>query len=258
MLLTCPAYSPEFFKKYGLGVEAHIGRYDKLPTWEQYVPFVGGVHLPYSKFNLASFDDDLRLRSIESVKEAIDVGCGYLVKKMVMHTMGIESFDGVLLGNYERMICGIRSLADYAAKKGITLCIENQAQHVPHRVIYGVTAEEWYKIQEDVNRENVMLTLDTSHAACAAALLAGSEKRFKYMYEFLRHPERIGRVHWSDSRLTKSEAYYHDMHLVPGTGDLPIDYHRCIYNLDAVKTLEQSCSEEDIIQGLEFISSLNP
>ena len=81
MLLTCPVYSPEFLKKYGLGVEAHIGRYDNLPTWEQYVPFVGGVHLPYSKFNLASFDDELRLRSIESVKEAIDVGCSYLVKK---------------------------------------------------------------------------------------------------------------------------------------------------------------------------------
>lgn len=257
MLLTCPAYTPEFLKKTGLGVEAHIGRYDKLPTWEQYVPFVGGVHLPYSGFNLAAFDDELRLHSIEGVKAAIDIGCNYPVKEMVMHTTGIESLDGVLLGNYERMIDGIRTLADYAAKKGITLCIENQAQHVPHRVIYGVTAEEWYKIQEDVNRENVMLTLDTSHAACAAALLPGSEKRFAYMYEFLRHPERIGRVHWSDSRLTKSEAYYHDMHLVPGTGDLPIDFHRRINNLDIVKTLEQKRSEEEILQGLEFISSLD-
>ena len=258
MLLTCPVYSPEFLKKHGLRVEAHIGRYDKLPTWEQYVPFVGGVHLPYSRLNLAAFDDELRSLSIERVKEAIDIGCNYPVKEMVMHTTGIESFDGVLLGSYERMIDGIRNLADYAAKKGITLYIENQAQHIPHRVIYGVTAEEWYKIQEDVNRENVMLTLDTSHAACAAALLAGSEKRFEYMYEFLRHPERIGRVHWSDSRLTKSEAYYHDMHLVPGAGDLPMDFHRIINNLDVVKTLEQKCSEEEILQGLAFISSLDP
>ncbi len=257
MLLTCPVYTPEFLKKNGLGVEAHIGRYDKLPTWEQYVPFVGGVHLPYSRFNLAAFDDELRSLSIERVKEAIDIGCNFPVKEMVMHTMGIESFDGVLLGSYERMIDGIRKLADYAAKKGVALCIENQAQHVPHRVIYGVTAEEWYKIQEDVDRENVMLTLDTSHAACAAALLAGAEKRFEYMYEFLRHPERIGRVHWSDSRLTKSEAYYHDMHLVPGAGDLPIDFHRRINNLDIVKTLEQKCSEEEILQGLAFISSLD-
>ena len=177
MLLTCPVYTSEFLKKTGLGVEAHIGRYDKLPTWEQYVPFVGGVHLPYSRLNLAAFDDELRSLSIERVKEAIDIGCNYPVKEMVMHTTGIESFDGVLLGSYERMIDGIRNLADYAAKKGMTLCIENQAQHIPHRVIYGVTAEEWYKIQEDVNRENVMLTLDTSHAACAAATLETAEER---------------------------------------------------------------------------------
>ena len=257
MLLTCPVHTPEFLTKCGLGVEAHIGRYDKLPTWEQYVPFVGGVHLPYSHLNLAAFDDELRLTSIENVKAAIDIGCTYPVREMVMHTMGIESLDGVRLGNYERMIDGIRTLADYAAKKGIILCIENQAQHVPHRVIYGVTAEEWYKIVEDVDRENVMLTLDTSHAACAAALIAGADARFAYLYEFLRHPERIGRVHWSDSRLTRAEAYYHDMHLVPGAGDLPIDFHRRIWRLDAIKTLEQRCPEEDVLKGLEFIASLD-
>lgn len=257
MLLTCPVYSPDFLKKNELGVEAHIGRYDKLPTWEQYAPLVGGVHLPYSRLNLAALDDELRSLSIARVKEAIDAGCHYPVKEMVMHTMGIESLDGVLLGSYDRMIDGIRNLADYAAKKGITLCIENQAQHVPHRVIYGVTAQEWYQIQEDVARSNVLLTLDTSHAACAAALLAGSEKRFQYMYEFLKHPERIGRVHWSDSRLTKAEAYYCDLHLVPGSGDLPIDFHRRIHQLDVVKTLEQKCSEEELLQGLAFLRSLH-
>jgi len=256
VLLTRPLHTPQFLEKHNLGVEAHIGRYDILPTWEQYVPFVYGVHLPYSNLNLAAFDDAHRLHSINHVKAAIDIGCRYPVKKMVMHTIGIESLDGVRLGNYERMIDGIRDLADYAVTKGITLCIENQAQHIPHRVIYGVTADEWYQIQEDVNRENVMLTLDTSHAACAAALLPGAQARFQYMYEFLKHPERIGRVHWSDSRLTKSEAYYKDMHLVPGDGDLPIDFHRKIHNLDVTKTLEQRCSEEDVFRGLRFIEAL--
>ena len=256
MLLTCPVHTTEFYKDCNLGVEAHIGRYDTRPNWEQYIPFVRGVHLPYKKLNLAAFDDALRLHSIDAVKAAIDIGCQYPVDKMVMHTMGIESFDGVTLGNYERMIDGIRVLADYAATKGITLCIENQAQHVPHRVIYGVTAEEWYRIQEDVARENVMLTLDTSHAACAAALHPGAEARFAYLYEFLKHPERIGRVHWSDSKLTKAEAYYQDMHLIPGEGDLPHDFHRQIKYLDAVKTLEQGRPEEDMRRGLVFIDTL--
>ncbi|MBO5453941.1 MAG: sugar phosphate isomerase/epimerase [Clostridia bacterium] len=256
MLLICPVHTPEFLEKYSLGVEAHIGRYDKLPNWEQYISFTHGVHLPYAGLNLAAIDDNLRLRSIEATKIAIDMGCRYPVGKMVMHTMGIESLDGEPLGTYERLIEGIRELAEYASSKKITLCIENQAQHVPHRVIYGVTAEEWYRIQEDVNRKNVMLTLDTSHAACAAALLVGAEVRFSYMYEFLKHPERIGRVHWSDSRLTYAEAYYKDMHLIPGEGDLPIDFHRKIKSLDAIKTLEQKRPEEDVIKGLEFINSL--
>ena len=256
MLLICPVHRPEFLRQQNLFVEAHIGRYDAVAGWDAYVPFVRGVHLPYAKLNLAALDDDLRLHSIEAVKNAIDIGCQYPVEHMVMHTMGIESLDGIPVGSYERMIDGIRILADHAAKKGITLCVENQAQHIPHRVIYGVYAQEWYQIQEDVARDNVLLTLDTSHAACAAATFAGAQNRFSYMEEFLKHPEKIGRVHWSDSRLQNAEAFYTDLHLIPGEGDLPLDFHRRIKQLEAVKTLEQKRPEEDVIRGLRFIESL--
>ena len=256
MLLICPVHTPEFLAECNLGVEAHIGRYDAQPGWEKYISFVGGVHLPYNDYNLAALDDRHREYSIESLKRAIDAGCEYPVDRMVMHAMGVKERDGVVLGTYERMIDGIKRLADYAAAKGITLCIENQAEHVPHRIAYGVRAEQWYKIREDVNKPNVMLTLDTSHAACAAALIAGAENRFNYMYEFLKHPEYIGRVHWSDSRLTKAEAFFHDMHLIPGEGDLPRDFHKKIKGLDAIKTLEQKRPEADVRLGLEFIESL--
>ena len=150
MLLICPVHTPEFLTECGLGVEAHIGRYDALPSWAQYVPFVHGVHLPYKNLNLAALDDALRLQSIEALKAAIETGCQYPVDRMVMHTIGIEAKNGETLGTYERMIDGLRELCDYAAARGITLCIENQAQHVPHRVIYGVTAEEWIGIVRDV------------------------------------------------------------------------------------------------------------
>lgn len=256
MLLICPVHTPGFLRQNNLFVEAHIGRYDTLPGWDAYIPFVGGVHLPYAGLNLAALDDEHRLQSIQAVKNAIDAGCQYPVDRMVMHTMGIESLDGKRIGAYERMIDGIRELADYAAGKGITLCVENQAQHVPHRVIYGVYAQEWYRICEDVDRENVLLTLDTSHAACAAATFAGPENRFAHMYAFLKHPEKIGRVHWSDSRLQNAEAFYRDLHLIPGEGDLPRAFHQQIKKLDAVKTLEQKRSEEDVMRGLAFIESL--
>ena len=259
MLLICPCHSSEFLIKHNLGVEAHIGRSEKLDDWERYVPFVHGVHLPYAHLNLAALDDGLRNDSIDKVKEAIDIGCKYPVDKMVMHTMGIEVWGGGIIGSYERMIDGMKELADYALKKGITLCVENSALHIPERKIYGVFADEWYQIQKDVNRSNLILTLDTSHAATASAFLMKdktAQDRFDYLYEFLKYPELIGRIHWSDARLTNVEAYMCDMHLTVGEGDLPFDFHKKIKGLKATKLLEQNRPENDVIKELDFIGKL--
>jgi len=256
MMLICPVHTPEFLTKTKLGVEAHIGRYDKRPGWEQYIPFVGGVHLPYAGLNLAAFDDELRKHSIETVKAAMDIGCQYPVDRMVMHSMGIETRGEDIVGCYDRMIDGIRQLADYAASKKIILCIENQVLHKATARTYGSFAFEWFGLQRDVERSNVMLTLDTSHAATSAAAFATPEDRFNYIFEYLKHPELIGRVHWSDSRLTNAEAYFHDMHLIPGEGDLPREFHQKVKALDAIKTLEQGRPEPDVLRGLEFIESL--
>ena len=256
MLLICPCHTPEFLTEHGLGVEGFITKHDILPNWEQYIPFVHGIHLPYAKLNLAAFDDEQRQLSIDTVKAAIDEGCKYPVERMVMHSIGIQRRHGVEVGSYDRMIDALRQLADYAATKNITLCLENQCLHIPHLDRFGTMAHEWLQLPKDVNRKNVLLTLDTSHAACAAASFATAEERFAYMFEFLKEPELIGRVHWSDSRLTNNEAYFCDMHLVPGEGDLPIEFHKQINALSATKTLEQNASEERVIKGLEFIKSL--
>lgn len=257
MLLTCPVQTTEFLSAKGLGVEVHIGRDDVRPGWEQYIPFVGGVHLPYAKLNLAALDADLRNNSIQAIQDAMDTGSRYGIPYMVMHTCGTESSEFQQVGSYRNLIDSIGTLADYAAGKGITLCIENAALHQPKRRVYGIFAHEWFQIQQDVACPNVLLALDTSHAATSAAMLHyRPEDRFAYLYEYLKHPERIGRVHWSDSRLSGGEAYFGDLHLVPGQGDLPRDFHRKILALEAVKTLEQRCSEAELSPGLDFIQTL--
>ena len=257
MLLTCPVQSPEFLSANGLGVEVHINRDDVRPEWEQYIPFVGGVHLPYAKLNLAAIDDVKRNFAIQTIREAIDTGCRYGIPYMVMHTCSTESSELQQVGTYRNMIDSIGTLADYAAGKGITLCIENAALQQPKRRVYGIFANEWYQIQKDVACSNVLLTLDTSHAATSAAMLFyRPEDRFAYMYEYLKQPELIGRVHWSDSRLSGGEAYFGDLHLVPGQGDLPRDFHQKILALDAVKTLEQRCGPQELALGLAFVDSL--
>ena len=93
MLLTCPVQTTEFLSAKGLGVEVHIGRDDVRPGWEQYIPFVGGVHLPYAKLNLAALDADLRNNSIQAIQDAMDTGSHYGIPYMVMHTCGTESSE---------------------------------------------------------------------------------------------------------------------------------------------------------------------
>ena len=165
MLLTCPVQTPEFLSAHNLGVEVHITRDDIRPEWDPYIPFVHGVHLPYNKLNLAALDNEHRTHSISTICAAIDTGYAYGVDRMVMHACGVESDRGEPTGTYERLIDSIRALADHAATRGITLCIENAALHQPHRRMFGIFAHEWFQIQADVNKPNVLLTLDTSHAA---------------------------------------------------------------------------------------------
>jgi sugar phosphate isomerase/epimerase len=257
MILTRPLHSPEFYQAHGLGVETHITRYDILPNWPQYIPFTYGVHLPYAGMNLAALDDELRQQSLAKLESAFDEALRYPVDRMVMHTIGIEREQDEIVGSYDRMISALQSFADYAARQKIILCKENQLMPRPERrAIFGCTAKTWLQIHKDVARDNVMLTLDSSHASTSVAIFDSYEERITRLYDYLAQPELIGRIHWSDSRLKNQEALYHDMHLVPGKGDLPRDFHRKIKALDVIKLLEQKCSEEEVLEGLKFIETL--
>lgn len=258
MLVTRPCYRCEFLKETNLGVELHINRNDALPDWPQYIPFVGGLHLPYADLNLASFDVKIQEHSLQVLKKALDEGLKYKIDKMVMHSTGIRILQHVVLGEYNILIKNLRIFADYAKEKNITLCLENQVYLNPEiGVIFGRTVDEWFQIQKDVARDNFLLTLDTSHAATSVAIYDTFELRASHMFDYLARPDLIGRVHWSDSILTDNQAKYHDMHLIPGEGDLPLEFHKQINSLPVVKTLEQRRSEEDIAKGLEFIKTLS-
>ncbi|MBR2373949.1 MAG: sugar phosphate isomerase/epimerase [Lentisphaeria bacterium] len=251
MLLTKPIFSAGFLLEHELGVEAHIGR----PLPDELIPLVRGVHLPYSGLNLAAIDLERRNFSLAAVKKALTEGAEFPVDRMVIHTIGIESENGIRVGDYELLIKSFRELAEFAERFRIILCIENQVLRQNTRR-FGDNAPEWLALPEDIGRENVMLTLDSSHASSSAAIYDDHEERIRKLNEFLIRPELIGRVHWSDARLKNQEALYNDMHMVPGSGDLPLEFHRAISRLNAVKLLEQKCTEAEMIEGVKFIRSL--
>ena len=255
-LLVRPLHSIPFLSAHDLGVEAHLGRYDVLPTWPPYIPFVRAVHLPYGGCNLAALDDAHRQRSLLTLKQAIDGAARYNVDRLVMHICGIEAEAEVVVGSYDRLITGLQELAGHAAQQERLLCLENTMLawgKAARR--WGCSSAEWRQIYRDTARANVKLTLDTSHAVTAAQVLDNPAQRIAAVWEFLADEDAIGRVHWSDS-IIGNDAGRKDMHLVPGTGDLPRAFHKAIKDLPVPKLLEQKCTEAEVSQGLAFIASL--
>ena len=257
MLLVRPIHDVAFLARYDLGVETHITRDDVKEGYEKYIPFVHGVHLPYKDINLAAFDPAERRAGIDHIKKCVETGCRYPVDRMVMHPCGVLSFQGEPCGTYGPLVDSLREIADFMARKGLLLCLENQLyKPASVKIVVGCGSEEWFQLCRDIGRPNVKLTFDSSHAASWAAGEEDDEKRLKALWRYLDHPDYIGRFHWSDSRISGGESLFTDMHLVPGQGDLPRDFHRAILDHPAVKLLEQRCPSEEVAEGLKFIASL--
>ena len=257
MLLVRPIHEVDFLSRYSLGVETHITRDDVKENYERYIPFVHGVHLPYNEVNFASPDETIRQRGLEFVKRAADEAVKYPVDRVVMHPCGIMSAHGEKTGEYGYLVDSLREIADYLAAKGLIVCLENQLyKPADVRVVFACHSEEWFQLYYDINRPNVKLTFDSSHAASCAAEEPTDEKRIAALWKYLEHPDLIGRFHWSDSRITGGESLFKDMHLVPGQGDLPREFHQAIWKHPARKLLEQRCTQEEVAAGLVFISGL--
>ena len=259
--VAMPDHDVSFFKNNGIGFEGDITKVEKLEKWEELKPFMATAHLPYSSpkwLNIASYDDQEREADIEFLKGTIATAASYGVRQCVLHPCGFESRNEELVGCYERMIDAMKQLAKFASKYKLIICVENMVLRNPkQRYLYGSFAAQWYQIYEDVDESNLMLTLDTSHAASSILGYKTLEDRQKHLFDFLAHPERIVHLHWSDARIATQEALFQDMHLIPGEGDLPLEFHRQVKKLDAVRVFEQNkCTDEQVLQAINFVENL--
>lgn len=254
--------SIEFLKKHNLGIELATNKEEDKIDLEAYAPFVRSVHLPFSGcsrgfLNLGAFDDDWRQESIAHVKKAIDLSVRYDVRTAVLHPCCFIEKEHQKVGEYGRMIDALIDITDYATKAKLVICLENQMLRSPDvRVIVGCSAKEWRQLPIDLGRSNVSLCLDTSHAASVAVHEPTAEKRLAMLWDFLKEPDNITHFHWSDSMVMNGECVYQDMHLVPGTGNIPIEIHKAIAKHPGSKLLEQHSTEEACAAGLAFINSL--
>ena len=226
--------------------------------------------------NIASTDDEFRETSIRTILEYVDVAQRYPHLKLVnMHFAPKrwvdETLDQYQTGTYDRLIDGIRQIAAFAERRGIQIVLENNcayfelngiADDVPAEKMdwadkneyFGVSPEEWTQICEDVDRPNVRLCLDTSHA-CTYAHTFPEDRRGERMLAFLAKPHLIRHVHWSDNYLYDTRGR-NDSHVSVGKGSLPTELHRGVKGLDAIILLEHFYTIEELEQELEYVNAL--
>ena len=268
----------ETIQEFGLRAETSLR--DNVDDFTEYFPVLFSAHAPTTigeeRLNIAATDDEFRELSILVFKDYLDRCSNFPnIRQLNMHfALKYWVSDTQLrgqIGDYERHIEAISAIAEYAARYGIEIVLENLNSYwtlngisdetQPDQVdwngkneAFGMHPEEWIQMCLDVNRENVRLCLDSSHV-CTYAHRFPEDERLERIAVFLSQPDLISHVHWSDNYLYDTRGR-EDSHLSVGRGTLPIQFHQTIKGLDATILLEHFYTVKELEEELEFINNL--
>ena len=199
------------------------------------------LHLPFSDMNLAGLNTGIRNEVLHQMKDYLKIASDF-VELAVVHP-GYLSPHGAQLPNlaWQTNIESLQSICDFAADYGIMIAVENMPE-VPK--IFGKYPQEMLQMVEEINRDNVGLTLDIGHANTIGV---GTE----IMDDFLKmYKGRISHVHLHDNMGKKDE------HLPIGKGN--IDWKRVMDSLSNYKgrfVTEVNCVDEGV-ESLAFLNDL--
>ena len=259
----------------GFGIEAMISATGEIALPASHTPYLFSVHLPAGdaegRLNVGAFDEARREASIQTVQRAIDVACDVGATRGVIHSMGIVRFEGAEVGDWDRTVAGLQRIADHARAKDFDLVLENVVfywdsvpAHIPaeqadrSQCVYqlGRVPQEWRDLWTAIDRDNVRLCLDTSHATTRAVASSDLEEQIRYAHEFLDvGGDLITHVHWSDNYLGGHRGR-NDSHLHVGQGTLPRAFHARVKQLAAVKHLEHKSTPVELQAELDYIEQL--
>ena len=251
-------------------------------TSDEMQPFaelLASGHAPTQKgdvrLNIAATDSDFREESVRKIEDYVELTAGFSrLKQVNIHFAPRRWFDEKQTqgreGDYDLLIDAIRRIAGVASDRGIEIVCENHARYWTgltedasgHEVdwdnrdsYFGASPEEWIGICEEVDRPNVLLCLDTSHA-CTYVNTFPEPQRAKALEAFLVRPDLISHVHWSDNYLYDARGRA-DSHALLGEGTLPTEFHRAIRALNATILVETFPNNaEEIESQLRFIDEL--
>lgn len=263
-------------KRLGLTVEA--SQTASLQEMKPYADVFASAHAPYMKealrLNPAADDESFREESIKIIEDYIEIITAFdLLTQVNVHFGCVRRVEPEQTigktGTYENQIKSFQRIADFARNRGKEIVLENsgsywsgvstnttfdQVDWTKQSVHFGTDPEEWIRICEDVNRDNVGLCLDTSHA-CMYSHRFPEDERGDVLFSFLQRPDLIRHVHWSDNYPYDVRGRS-DSHEILGRGDEPIEFHKAVKELDALILLESNCTVKELEEQLEFIDKL--
>ncbi|OPY20993.1 MAG: fructoselysine 3-epimerase [Methanomethylovorans sp. PtaU1.Bin093] len=119
------------------------------------------MHLPFSDMNLAGLNDGIRNEALRQMHRCLALGSG-IVELAVVHPGYLSPYGSQMPEKaWSTHIGSIRNVCDTAAEYGITIAVENMPE-MPK--IFGKYPDEMLRTLEEVNRDNVGMTLDIGHA----------------------------------------------------------------------------------------------
>jgi protein FrlC len=109
--------------------------------------------------NIASVCKDERDWTIQYWKDCIDLGLAFDCKMLLCvcgwYIFGVRQRDA-----WNNAVEGISQVADYAAERGVTLCLEPTA--TDSNLVES--ADDAIQMKEDIGKSNIKLMFDTTHA----------------------------------------------------------------------------------------------
>lgn len=275
MLLPCRA-GREVLTRYGFSAEAGTTLDDPAHTGVE--DLVISAHVPYScpdgRLSIADIDDQLRETSIRAITTYLEGAHERFpnLRQINMHCSPKRwaSETRPLEGSYDRLIDAIQRIGDRAAKSDVRVVVENNRaywEEVPDETpadqvdrdaqndYFGIEPEEWIGIQRDVDRPNVFLCLDTSHACTHAQTVVDPNERAEVMFRYLEAGDALTHFHWNGNDLATS-AGRQDKHFSLHEDTLPASLHARIKAWAGTHLLEHWYGEEALEKELAFIDQL--
>jgi sugar phosphate isomerase/epimerase len=125
------------------------------------------MHLPFSDMNLAGLNDGIRNEALRQMYRCLELG-NEIVELAVVHPGYLSPYGSQVPERAWRThIESIRHVCDTAEKYGITIAVENMPE-MPY--IFGKYPDEMLRTLEEVDRDNLGMTLDVGHANTAGVV----------------------------------------------------------------------------------------